>query len=85
MQNTIMIYNKFVGAIANCYRRSDIINIWDNKCNAVGILGIISKDEKMIYLGYLGGHSSNFADGDILDSDTNSKQSEREEALEIIC
>ena len=41
------------------------------KCNAVGTLGIIPKDGKMIYLGCLGGHTSNLVDGGILESDTN--------------
>ena len=48
-----------------------------DKCNAVGTLGTIPKDRKRIYLGCLGGHASNHADGGILDSDTNSKQPEK--------
>jgi len=47
------------------------------KCNTVGTLDIISKDGKMIYLGYPGGHTSNPADGGILDSDTKSKQPQK--------
>ena len=38
----------------------------------------------MIYLGCLGGHTFNPADGGILDSDENFKQLEKE-ALKIIC
>jgi len=47
------------------------------KCNTVGTLDIISNDGKMIYLSYLGGHTSNPTDEGILDSNTNSKQSEK--------
>ena len=36
------------------------------KCNAVGALDIIPKDEKKIYLRCLRGHTYNLADGGIL-------------------
>jgi len=45
-----------------------------SKCNTVGTQGIIPRDRKMIYLGCLKGHTSNPADGGILDSDTSLKQ-----------
>jgi len=52
------------------------------KCNAIGTLGITPNDERMRYVGCPGGHISNY--GGTLNSDTNSKQLEKEEALEII-
>jgi len=45
LQNTIWVCSKFVGAIANCYLPSDIINA-TGKCNVVGTLGITPNDEE---------------------------------------
>ena len=55
-----------------------ISSICASKCNALGTLGIIPKDEKkIIYLGCLGGHTSNLAIGGILDSDTTPNKSKK--------
>ena len=56
-----------------------------SKCNAVDTVNITPKDGKIIYMRYLGGHTSNPLNDCVLDLGTNSKQLVKEETLEIIC